>query len=88
MLYRDIIKKLAKRRGITFEQLAEKLGLKRQSTLSVRLKDSWNPGMADTNDLLKELGYEIVFAPLGMVENRKNLSESCFVPQFPEKPQK
>ena len=88
MFYRDIIKSLAKQRRITRDELASKLGLRSQSTLSTRLKDSWNPGMRDANDLLRELGYEVVFAPIGTVENSKNLQQSCFVPEFPDKPSK
>lgn len=88
MLYREIVKSLAKQRKITLEELALKLGLRGQSTLSTRLKDSWNPGMSDANDLLRELGYEVVFAPIGTVENSKALSQSCFVPEFPDKPAK
>ena len=86
MLYKDIIKKLAKQNCITFADLASRIGLKSQSTLSVRLKDSWNPGMKDAQDMLAELGYEIVFAPKGMVSRSSSLSETCYVPEFPEKP--
>ena len=83
MLYRDIIKTLAKSRNRTIENLALSLGLARQATLSQRLKDSWNPGMKDTELLLKELGYKIVFVP-----EATKVNDDWFEPEFPERPVK
>lgn len=88
MLYRDIIKELTKQRGTTISELANKLGLKTQSVLSLRLKDSWNPGIKDTQELLDLLGYEIAFVPKDMIQNSKSLSQSCYIPELPEKPEK
>ena len=85
MLYRDIVKKLARGRALTLDELAKSMGLKSQSALSMRLKDSWNPGMRDAQEMLDKLGYEIVFAPKGMVTNSRDLRETCYVPEFPER---
>ena len=83
MLYRDIIKSLARSRNRTIEDLALALGLKRQATLSQRLKDSWNPGMKDAEELLAQLDYKVVFVP-----KSTKLAEDWFEPEFPERPQK
>lgn len=88
MFYRDIIKTLVKRRGTTIEKLAHAIGLKSQAALSQRLKDSWNPGMADCQELLDKLGYEIAFVPKGMVSDNRDFQVDCFVPEFPEKQKK
>lgn len=80
MLYRDIIKKLAKSSNFTIDALAKAVGLKSQQALSQRLKDSWNPGMADTKRILEELGYKIVFVPAST-----NVVEGWYEPEFPER---
>ena len=86
MLYKEIIKKLAKSRKYKFEDLAKAIGLSGQSRLSTRLSESWNPGMKDSQELLNELGYEIAFVPKGMIEKSADLSEICYLPEFPQKP--
>lgn len=81
MLYRDIIKKLAKSRNLTIQALAGKVGLNSQQALSQRLKDSWNPGMGDARVLLGELGYKIVFVP-----DKTDPKEGWYEPEFPARP--
>lgn len=80
MLYRDVIKKLAKSRNFTIDALAKAVGLKSQQALSQRLKDSWNPGMADAQRMLAELGYKIAFVP-----SSTNMAEGWYEPEFPER---
>ena len=82
MLYRDIIKTLAKSTNRTVGSLAETLGLS-SAAFYVRLKSSWNPGMKDTELLLKDLGYKIVFVP-----EATKVNDDWFEPEFPEKPVK
>ena len=83
MLYRNIVKNLAKEVGIKFEDLAKRLGMSGQARLSARLGESWNPGMKDAQDLLAELGYKIVFVPEKTV-----CKDNWYVPEFPERPVK
>lgn len=86
MLYRDIIKKLARGQAWTLDELAKSVGMRGQATLSMRLKDSWNPGMRDAQEILDKLNYEIVFAPKGTAQSKK-LGDRCFVPEFPDRPE-
>ena len=81
MLYKDIVKRLAKSRNHTIDTLAKAIGLRSQQALSQRLKDSWNPGMADAQKMLGELGYKVVFVP-----SSTNLAEGWYEPEFPERP--
>lgn len=84
MLYRDIIKKLVKQRCLTLAQLAERVGVKDQPSMSMRLRNSWNPRMRDTMEMLDELGYEIAFLPKGTVANQKT-HDDWYVPELPDK---
>lgn len=83
MLYRDIIKKLAKSLEYKFDDLAKAVGMSGQARLSARLGESWNPGMRDAQALLGELGYKIVFVP-----QETKCRDTWFEPEFPEKPSK
>ena len=80
-MYRDIVKKLAGEVGVKFGELAERLGMSGQARLSSRLAESWNPGMADAQALLAELGYKIVFVP-----ERTVCKDNWYEPEFPERP--
>ena len=80
-MYRDIVKKLAGEVGVKFGELAERLGMSGQARLSSRLAGSWNPGMADAQALLAELGYKIVFVP-----ERTVCKDNWYEPEFPERP--
>ena len=81
MMYRDTVKKLAKEADIRFDDLARAVGMSGQARLSARLCESWNPGMRDSQRLLAELGYKIVFIPEGTRPEKRWLE-----PEFPEKP--
>lgn len=83
MLYKEIIKGLAKKRNYTIDRLAKAVGLRSQQALSARLKDSYNPGMRDAQRILGTLGYKIVFVP-----DATQLADDWFEPEFPERPQK
>lgn len=85
MLYKEIIKTLAARRGEDLFRLAESLGIK-PNTLYQRLKTSWNPHVHEMKQMLDELGYEIAFVPKGFVSGQ--IAEVCFTPEFPERPSK
>lgn len=80
MLYRNIIKTLAREVGIKFDDLAKAVGMSGQARLSSRLAQSWNPGMKDAQTLLSELGYKIVFVPEKTV-----CKDNWYEPEFPKK---
>lgn len=82
MLYKEIIKTLCKSHNMSQENLAHAVGLKSQSTLASRLKDSWNPGMADVEEMLAALGYKVCFVP----ESTK-MADGWYEPELPEKPE-
>lgn len=83
MLYRDIVKRLAKSRNMRFAELAEKVGASSQARLSARLGESWNPGMRDAQEMFGVLGYKVVLVPEGT-----RLAEDWFEPEFPDRPAK
>ena len=87
-MYQDILKKLMAQNGKTQAVMAEELGMNSQAALSQRLRDSANPRMRETREMLGLLGYEIAFVPKGMVERNPALAEVAFVPEFPERPSK
>lgn len=82
MLYKDIINKLMKRSNMTQADMAVAIGMNSQAALSKRLKDSWNPGLGDTERMLGQLGYKVCFVP----ESTK-MADGWYEPELPEKPE-